>query len=288
MCRRVLCLLLLSVPLSAADQQPGRLAFSATLESIKINGRPDEVVTRQFRLTLHPDQPRTRFHASVEDFWRSEDGAQSFYAAPGTLRRSCGRWVSVNPVDTAVEPGGTLVVRVSVAIPHEVPNGGFWCALTVDEVPDPEAASSGVGVKFLASVSTGIFVYLGDVQRAASIVDLDVTPDRAQVRVRNEGNAPLGVEGRIEFLTPGADRALATVTLPRNTLLTEPSVEGVFAAALPAQADLPDGPYLMRAVLDYGADHYIGAEREVVVSRTPGRGGPSGPPAGPAAREQRR
>ena len=80
-------LLLAAAPLVAADQQPGRLSFSATLESIRVNARPDDVITRQFKLTLDPQQPRSTFHAKVEDFWRSEDGTQSFYGTPGTLRR---------------------------------------------------------------------------------------------------------------------------------------------------------------------------------------------------------
>lgn len=275
MFRRALCLLLLTAPLVAADQVPGRLTFSATLDSIKIDGRPDQVVTRQFRLTLDDGQPRTRFRAKVEDWWRSEDGQRSFYAAAGTLGRSCARWAAVNPVEAVVEPGGTLVVRVTVSIPHEVSDGGFWCALTVDEVPDPETATGGVGVRFLASVSTGIFVNLGEVRRAASILDLGLAGDRATVRLRNDGNAPLGVEGRIEFLRPAAgETVVSSSTLPRRTLLPEPSPEGIIGVPLPPASVLPDGEYLMRAVLDYGADHYIGAERAVVVSR-----GPAGAPS---------
>lgn len=74
------------------------LSFHATLESIKVDARPQQVITRQFKLTLDPNQPETRFKARVEDWWRSEDGAQSFYAEAGTLRHSCARWVSLNPV----------------------------------------------------------------------------------------------------------------------------------------------------------------------------------------------
>jgi hypothetical protein len=276
MFRRMLCLLLLSAPVAAADQVPGRLAFSATLDSIRIEARPDQVITRQFRLSLDANQPRTRFRAKVEDWWRSEDGQQSFYADAGTLRRSCARWVDVNPVDSVVDPGGTLVVRVTVSIPHEVPNGGFWCALTVDEVPDPEAVSAGVGVTFLASVSTGIFVYLGDVRREASILDLDVDSTVARVRLQNDGNAPLGIDGRIEFIAPGSTDVVATAILPRHTVLPEPSTVGVMGAPLPPAEVLPDGPYLMRAILDYGVDHYIGAERDVVVSRQVTSGGDGG------------
>ena len=268
MLRRFLLIALLATAnVTAADQQPGRLAFSATLESIKINARPDDVVTRQFRLTLEPNQPRTTFRVHVDDWWRTPDGAQSVNAAPGTLRHSCATWTSVNPVDATVSAGETMVVRVSVKVPHEITPSGFWCALTVDEVPDPMAQNAGVGVKFLASVSTGIFVYVGDVSRKASIVDLSADASNVRVRVRNDGNAPLGIDGRIEFYAAGTTVPAATVTLPRATVLTEPTVEGVMTAPLPSSIKLPSGRYRMRAILDFGTDHYIGAEREAVITR---------------------
>jgi hypothetical protein len=274
MVKLFVCLLLFALPLVPPDQSPGPMSFSATLESIRVNARPEQVITRQFRLTLDANQPVTHFAAHVEDWWRSEDGKQSFYAAPGTLKHSCAKWVALNPVESAVNPGDTLVVRLTATVPAELPGGGYWCALTVDELPNPLASQSGVGVRFVASVSTGIFIYVDPLNRAAKIQDLQVRADEALVRVRNEGNAPLGIEGHIDFYAPGATAPTATADLPRGTLLTEPSVEGVFGATLPSSATLPSGHYVVRAILDFGADHYIGAEREVDLVRG---AQPSGP-----------
>jgi hypothetical protein len=266
-------IVLLAGPVRA--QSPKGLSFQATLESIKIDARPQQVITRQFKLTLDPDQPKTRFKARVEDWWRSEDGSRSFYGAAGTLRHSCAPWVSLNPVESAVEPGETMIVRITVTVPQEMATGGYWCALTVDEIPDPLALESGIGVKFVASVSTGIFVSVGDVQRAARIIDVQVAQDSAQIRLRNDGNAPVGIDGRLEFYTSGSATPVATVDVPRGTLLTEPSLEGTLIAKLPPPSQLPSGRYRVRAILDYGAPHYIGAEREVelvrVVPETPVR-----------------
>lgn len=265
--RAVTIALLLSCPAQTAAQAPGGLSFQATLESIKIDARPQQVVTRQFKLTLDANQPETRFRARVEDWWRSEDGKQSFYAEPGTLRHSCGRWVSLNPVEASVKPGETLVIRITVAVPVEIAAAGYWCALTIDEIPDPMAVQTGVRVRFVASVSTGIFVSVGAVERAARILDLEVDSDEARVRVRNDGNGPLGIEGRLEFLSPGASSPTATVVIPRATVLTEPSMNGTLTARLPPPLDLPSGRYRVRAVLDFGAAHYIGAEKEFDIVR---------------------
>src|SRR5947207_8915714 len=90
---------LLVLSLTPAWQTPPPTSFSATLTSIKVNARPGQVLTRQFQLTMDRDQARTHFRAKVEDWWRSEDGRQSFYREPGTLRHSCAPWASVNPVE---------------------------------------------------------------------------------------------------------------------------------------------------------------------------------------------
>ena len=258
------CLCLVAGDVQA--QGPG-LSFQATLDSIKIDAQPQQVFTRQFRLTLDQNQPETRFRARVEDWWRSEDGAQSFYGEGGSLRHSCARWVSLNPAEATVKPGETLVIRLTIAVPVEMASAGYWCALTVDEVPDPVAAVAGVGVQFLASVSTGIFVNVGTVQRLAKIVDLRVSAETAFIRMQNDGNAPVGVDGRLEFFVPGADAPTVVVAVPRATILTEPTVQGTLKAPLPPPAQLPSGRYRVRAILDYGATNLIGAEREIDVRR---------------------
>jgi hypothetical protein len=251
----------------AASSPVAAVKFTATLTSIKITARPGEVQTREFRLTLNRDQVKTRFTAHMQDWWKSEDGNQSFYHEPGTLTQSCGRWVTLNPVEVDVLPGETMVTRLTVKVPSEAEPGGYWCVLTVDELPDPLAVSEGVGIRFMASVSVGVFVYVGDQHRAAAIIAVEVLNDSAVVKLRNDGNTPLGIEGRFEFITPGATDPIAIVTLVRGTLLTEPILTGLFSVKLPDAALLPSGRYMVRAIIDYGVDHYIGTQREMNIER---------------------
>jgi hypothetical protein len=244
------------------------VSFKATLTSLKISARPGEVQTKEFHLTLDPDQLKTRFTAHMQDWWRSEDGSQSIYEEPGTLSRSCGRWVTLSPVEVEVMPGQTMTTRLTVSVPSELTPGGYWCVLTVDELPDPLAVSEGVGVRFMASVSIGVFVYVGEQQRAAEITAVEILNDSAVVQLRNDGNTPLAIEGRFEFIRPGATVPTAVVPLARTMLLTQPILTGLFSAKLPDPASLPSGRYLVRAIIDYGVDHYIGTEREMYVART--------------------
>src|SRR5258708_4418824 len=171
----------------AMPQPAAALKFNASLEPIRVQARPGQTINRSFKLTLAKDEARTQFKACVQDWWRSEDGKQSFYQPPGTVARTCATWIKLNPTETAVEPGGTLDVRISIAVPPEVKPGGYWCALTVDEVLDPlKIQPEGVGVRFLTSLSIGIFVYISPVDRAARILAVQVPGEEATVKLLND------------------------------------------------------------------------------------------------------
>jgi hypothetical protein len=247
----------------------GALRFTATLNSIKVEARPGQTLHRHFGLTLPADERRTQFRARIEDFWQSEDGQESFYRPIGSVPRSCGPWVTLNPLESSVDPGDTLDVRLSIAIPATQSPGGYWCVLTVDQVADPRAAPAGVGVQFLASVSVGLFVYLPPVETAARIEGVELTATSASLRLLNDGNAPLAAEGRFEFLRPGEDTPVATVPLPRTTVFLFPVSRRRITVALPDPSRLPSGHYLVRAILDVGLDHYLGVQREVELHREP-------------------
>lgn len=243
------------------------IEFTSSFESIKIYGRPGAVVSREFQLHLVPGGKRVHFTARAEDWWPSEDGTQSFYRPAGTLPRSCGPWITLNPVETAVDAGGTLAIRVTAAIPRTAGPGGYWCVLTVDEEPDPlDASNQGVAVRFQASVSVGIFIDLAPVERAAEIEDVGIAHGKARLKVCNRGNAPVSAEGRLEFLTPGGSVSVATAVIPRATLLTDPAPCRILTAVLPSASALPPGRYLVRALIDIGIDHYLGVQKEMEIS----------------------
>ena len=249
---------------------PGRseaAKFVADLTSYKVTARPGDVLTHPYRLTLDAAERPTRFKLRVEDWWRSEDGQQSFYAAPGTLQRSCSPWVSLNPIETEAQPGIPLAARLTIKVPADVRPGGYWCVLTIDELPDPLNSPAGVGAQFVASVSTGIFVYVEPLERSVQFTDVTVGGDYLSVTLNNDGNAPVAVEGRVEFRRRGETEPLATVDLNRVTVLTEPVTRALLRVPLPSTAVLPSGTYLVRVLIDIGLEQYLGVEREVALTR---------------------
>ncbi len=260
---------LMAVAAAAFIASPAEaVTFNASFAPIRISAKPGQVLTTSYRLGLDEADPRTHFKVDVQDWWRSEDGRQSFYAPAGSISRSCGHWVSANPMEATVTGGEALNIRLTVSVPQDVQPGGYWCALSVDEMPDPLAmVPDGVGVKFLASVSTGVYVYIDPVERGADVLAIDVDGSHATARIQNTGNTPTAVEGRFEFVRPGDTTPAAVIDLPRNMLLTEPVRTAAFSVPLPDAATLPSGRYTVRLILDIGLDHYIGLQRSVDLVR---------------------
>jgi len=252
--------------LALVPARASALKFTSSFVSINVQARPGDVVTRSWQLHLIDDRG-ARFHAKVEDWWQSEDGNQSFYGTLGTLRHSCGSWITLSPVETAVAARGTLTVQVTATVPLEAASGGYWCVLTVDQLPDPLAPGKGIRVNFLSSISTGIFIDINPVVHQVEITGIDISAQQAKVTVRNVGNGPVGLEGRIEVLrNADADsKPLISAVFPHALVLTEPIATRSLAIALPDLAALPAGHYLMRVVLDLGLDHDFGAQRELVI-----------------------
>jgi len=260
--KTVLILSLLCLPAETRAIQ-----FTSTLSSIRVQARPGEVVDRNFQLQLTPDQPATRFHVKLEDWWTSQDGRQSFYRPVGTLARSCGPWAAISPLTATVAAGGALRVQVRLSLPRTITPGGYWCVLTVDEVADPLTAPAGVAVQFLTSISVGVFVYVTPIERAAVVESVEVGDREVAVTIANAGNAPLAVQGRIEFLRVGQQTPIATVLLPRSTVLLDPAPRRTLRVALPDVETLPVGRYLVRAIIDIGLDHYLGVQKELEIRR---------------------
>src|SRR5262249_10180492 len=156
----------------------------------------------------------------------------------------------VNPEDPVVPGGGQLHARLTITVPADVKPGGYWCALSVDEMPDPLATTpDGVGVQFLASVSTGIYVYVNPVERGVAAEPIAIVGDRIVPRIANPGTPPAPVEGRYEFFRPTAPQPTAVLDLPRKVLLTEPVASAAYTVPLPDVSALPSAHYRLRLVL---------------------------------------
>ena len=244
------------------------LAFHADLSPIHVTALPGDVVNASYTLGLAKTERKTHFKVRVEDVYKDEDGTPRF-GGNLHLAHSCAAWVQVNPAEATVEPGDDLVVRLTLAVPTEAKPGGYWCVLTVDEMPDPNAILPGAtsGVHMLASISTNIFIDIAPLDKQARILSVNFTKDQASIRIANTGNCYLDESGRIEFVKPGTDTVVATAKISRRFIFCEPINTALIKVDLPATHSLPSGRYLVRLIFDIGLDHYIGAQKEMDIDR---------------------
>ena len=248
------------------------ISFHFSPATISVEAAPGQTVSRTLSLTLAKECAPTHFKARMEDWWRNEGNDRTFYAQAGTIAHSCGKWCSVNPVESAVKPDETMTVKVTVHVPGDAKPGGYWSALTIDEVPDPtEPRPTGVSMIFRASLSVAIYVEIPTATRAARISGVRIADGRASVTLVNEGNIPLRVNGTFEFRKPGEETPVITIPVGGEPILPEPINTCTFSAALPDSAKLPDGRYKVRVIVDAGLDHVLGAERELDILRPPNR-----------------
>jgi len=270
---RRLSLVLMTAVLAALGPRAQALTLHFWPANISVRAKPGQIINRTFNLTLSGKSAATRYKARIEDWWRSADNSSTFYAAPGTLGRSCGNWCSVNPIEAEVKPGEKLTVRVSLRVPDDAQPGGYWAALTLDEVPDPTAPKpAGVGMILRGSVAMGIFVEVPDAKRSARLTAIKVVGDRVSVTVCNDGNMPLRINPTFEFYRPGEEKAAAKVELPGEPLLPEPNSTCEFGGRLPPPTELPSGKYRIRVIVDAGLDYLMGAEKTLDITRTePGK-----------------
>ena len=244
------------------------LKFGFSPMTMRVQARPGQIVNRAFQLTLREGEKSVHFKATIEDWWRSADRRQSFYRPPGTVEQSCGLWCSINPVETGVSGGETFRVRVTIAVPQDVEPGGYWAALTVSELADPlEPRPEGIAVRFYASVSVAIYVEIPPVTRSAQIIGLRCDGQHIWTKIENIGNTWCSVRGHIEYLRPGEEEPLTTSALTPGVSLPVPVNPAEYSSLLPSAEELPDGTYLVRSILDFGLDHYVGAQKQITITR---------------------
>lgn len=252
---------------------PGKFAwsltFTADLTPIRVVAAPGDVINERYTLTLGANERKTHFRIHAEDFYKAEDGSP-IYTEPGHNSRSCANWIQINPVETTVNPGAKLDAKLSIVVPVGTKPGGYWCALTIDEMPDPtEPMPKGTGVRMYTSISIAVAVEIPPIERQARILSLQLSGPKAILRLADTGDCPILAQGRIEFLKSGADKPVATVPLPRRIIFCEPVNTALVTANLPDTQSLPSGHYLVRVLIDIGLDHYVGAQKEMDVDRDP-------------------
>ncbi len=229
-------------------------AVTVSVSEFSHDTRPSETIDDQFTL-FNGDATAVSGTIRVVDWDVAEDGTTQILD-PGTVRRSCATWLTVSHREVVLAPDGDLTVSWQATIPEDV-HGTYWAGVLIDL----QSSGSGSG--------------LGDPVRQFLIrIFFNVHPATAVGRISDVqilGHQPLGVQ--IVFAN-GGDLRLTEVTglvaiesadghdlfeielIPFDVLPGRSKHQAVYGTWPLIDAGL----YLVRAVLDFGAEYLVGGQ----------------------------
>jgi hypothetical protein len=231
-------------------------AVSVSVSEFDLRAKPGGEAGVSFSV-YNDDAEPVDVEIKIVDWNLDVDGVTRLHP-PETIARSCAAWINVAPTDFRLLPEAEEEVLVRVAAPEEA-QGTYWAGLLVRIV------TSGAGVEpgSLRPVRQFLVRILQSV--------MPVSPDGAVRAVRVGGLAPLCVGVRFENT---GDALLSNVT----GLVAVEDRDGARLGEIPISpfdvlpgasvdrvvhwdaAPLSAGAYLVRAVLDFGADYLVAGQ----------------------------
>ena len=267
-----LALLLAVAPLSA---QLG-LGLSPMRLELHFPAAASQAGAQSGSLTLtNGSSAKARVRAEVLDFFLDTQETPQFahgYAKETAF--SCRNWISVNPMETEVEAGGTAQIRYTVRVPQGVSERGYHCAAGFTTLP-PADQLNGTGLKTAVRVVAAFYVTVGNPEINGGLKDVTIerVNDKngaqswhAVVLMGNPGLIHYRPTGNLEIIDQNG-KVLETHTL--NPIPVLPDRDQRFVIPINS-AMTGGGYYTLRARIDIGTHEIQEASVKVTPISTPG------------------
>jgi hypothetical protein len=214
---------------------------------------------------------KARVRAEVLDFnIDAQDTPQFERDLPQEALYSCKKWLSLNPMEIEIEKGGALMVRYTLRLPAEVPEGSYNCAAGFTTLPTAEAVS-GMGMRMAVRVVAAFYVVVGSrpVRGRLKEIKLEPVPPvnesgkegwQAVVVLENSGLMFYRPTGKLEVLD-AEGKAVEMADLPSLPVLRQRDQRFLF----PLKTHLEDGHYKLRTRVDMGTGEIQEGSLEVTV-----------------------
>jgi hypothetical protein len=252
----------------AASPEPGQINLGITPLRVDLGVKAGIETSQPIRIT-NSGEESVHLRGTVLD-WTLTLSGDLAYRRRGEATWGCGTWIQINPVEFALPPGQTQLIRYTVSVPGNATVGGYHCAIAFDMLPPPRTKlDSPMGVVNLIRMLTAIYVRVGTPEIEARIKRLELTRNTSKgakgweivTEFDNPGKTHFRVEGSVELLS-GEDKALRKFDYSNFPVL--PNTPRISRFDLPE--DLPPGVYRLRAVVDVGTREKLAAETKVTVA----------------------
>lgn len=200
----------------------------------------------------------THFKAYTMDWILSQKG--EFIPIPsGSGDRSASPWITINPREFDIAPGGTQELRLGIKVPRDAA-GGYRSVVFVESAPSRISGTFGAAVVG----RVGVVVYItvaGTAVRSGNITDLSAEFDgekgilSGNIGFENTGNVHLRLAGSVE-IRDTAGMTVAKVDIPGTVSLPGTYREVPFEW----HGKLGAGHYIVLAILDYGGEAQVAGQ----------------------------
>jgi len=202
----------------------------------------------------------------IRDYWYSFDGTSKHDLA-GTLERSNGKWITINPELLTLEAGEIIAIDYEVRIPDtDSMKGTYWSVIMVEGITPPDTTnySSGVTINTAVRYAIQIVTNIGntgtkDLDFLGLELDTTYSEKLLNVIIQNTGEHVLKPELSIELFdesgnSSGVIKAERRKTYPGTSITITLNLKGI-----------KPGNYTGVLVADCDEDHIFGTNMTIEI-----------------------
>jgi hypothetical protein len=214
---------------------------------------------------------RVRVRAEMLDFDIDTQATPQFERdLPQEAAYSCKKWLSLNPMEIEIDNRTALMVRYTLRLPKDLPEGSYNCAAGFTTLP-PVGQAAGMGMRMAVRVVAAIYVVVGSPPIVGELKAIKLEPLtrwkesepeswQAVVVFENRGLMFYRPTGKLEVLD-GEGKAVETAELPSLPVLRQRDQRFLF----PLKTRLEAGHYKLRTRVDIGTGEIQQGSLDVAV-----------------------
>ena len=237
------------------------------------NAKPGEIKTASVTVINQREKPIS-IELEKKDYYITPDGKVS-NSAPGSVKGSCSKFLSISPQKFDLEPGERTEVRISINMPAGS-NGTYWASIYMNDVSKKHFMKKDMGkeryVKIFLDYSWEVRIsetVPGSEIKTCRITDMQITPASEEkpsniaVEFENTGNTILRCKGRVEIRDEDGQTIMELLLHKNGKFTSLPYGKRMVKAD--ALKKLPSGNYVALAIIDYGGEDLVAGELEFEV-----------------------
>jgi hypothetical protein len=202
----------------------------------------------------------------IRDYWYSYDGTSKHDPA-GTLKRSNGKWIALNPELLTLQPGEISAIDYEVRIPGtDSLKGTYWSVIMVEGITPPDTTnySSGVTISTAVRYAIQIVTNIGntgnqDLEFLGLQLDTTYSEKLLNVIIQNTGERLLKPELSIELFDESGN---SSGVIKADRRKTYPGTSITITLNLKA---IKPGNYTGVLVADCDEDHIFGTNMTIEI-----------------------